>query len=101
MSEQILGVPIVHQDLRQEEAVVQIADSLAHLQKCANCVFAKIDARLEQSGAKLRAVQDRIAICRLKVDKIASTKRATKVIFIFKSIYCSQISDKTSKNFNF
>lgn len=58
---------------------MQIVDSLKFLQACATCVFAKIDARLDESAKKLHSVQARIAKCKQKVDKLASTKKAAKV----------------------
>jgi len=82
MAEPIFHVPIVQQDLRQDETIVQIVDSLKFLQSCATCVFAKVDARLDESAKKLQSVQARIAKCKQKVDKLASSKKAAKVRLI-------------------
>ncbi|XP_059470980.1 WASH complex subunit 1-like [Neocloeon triangulifer] len=80
MSEPIYSVPIVHQDLRQEETIVQIADSLNYLQKCANDILSRIDAKLEASAEKLQAIQKRTARAKQVIDKLTGIKKATKVI---------------------
>ncbi|CAB3380318.1 Hypothetical predicted protein [Cloeon dipterum] len=80
MAEPIYEVPVIHQDLRQDETIVQIADSLEYLQKCANQIFTKIESKLEESARKLNAIQQRTAVSKQNIQKLTGIKKATKVI---------------------
>ena len=46
MPAQAYGIPVIFQDLRQEEALLQMFDSLEMLEKTVNDVYEKIETRV-------------------------------------------------------
>ena len=53
MPAQAYGIPVIFQDLRQEEALLQMFDSLEMLEKTMNDVYEKVATRV--TDAALRA----------------------------------------------
>lgn len=79
MSCQNFNIPNVPPDLRREETVHQIADSLNYLDQVANEVFKRISNKLNENRTRLQRVNDRISLAQAKVDKIKGSNKATKV----------------------
>ncbi|XP_061187304.1 WASH complex subunit 1-like [Saccostrea echinata] len=79
MSCQSFNIPNVPPDLRREETVHQIADSLNYLDQVANEVFKRIGTKISENRTKLQRVNDRISLAQAKVDKIKGSNKATKV----------------------
>uniref|UniRef100_K1QHN6 Putative WAS protein family-like protein 4 n=1 Tax=Magallana gigas TaxID=29159 RepID=K1QHN6_MAGGI len=79
MSCQNFNIPNVPPDLRREETVHQIADSLSYLDQVANEVFKRISNKLNENRTRLQRVNDRISLAQAKVDKIKGSNKATKV----------------------
>jgi WAS family protein 1 len=79
MSSQSFNIPNVPPDLRREETVHQIADSLNYLDQVANEVFKRINTKIGENRTKLQKVNDRISLAQAKVDKIKGSNKATKV----------------------
>ena len=72
-------VPIIQQDLRQEETILQIADALVYLDQVVNDVFNRVQSRIEESKAKLEKLRKRESLAKLKVEKLTGSSKATKV----------------------
>ena len=79
MSRHSFNIPNVPPDLRREETVHQIADSLNYLDQVANEVFKRIGNKLSENRTRLQKVNDRITLAQAKVDKIKGSNKATKV----------------------
>ena len=79
MSSQPFNVPGVPDDLRQEETVHQLVDSLEYLDKVANEIFTRIHNKVSTNGDQLRKLNDRISLAQAKIDKIKGSNKATKV----------------------
>ena len=79
MDEQGYHIPTIPPDLRREETILQIADSLEHLEKVANEVFSRINQRVVDNRTKLQQVNDRVALAQARVDKLKGSNKATKV----------------------
>ena len=79
MADQTYNIPLVAPDLRREETIHQICDSLDYVDKVANDVFNRISSRVADNHARLRKVNDRVSLAQAKIDKIKGTKKATKV----------------------
>ena len=77
--EQRYSVPLVPNDLRREEAILQICDALEYVDKVANDIFARIGARVAENHTRLKAVNERVALAEAKIDAIKGSKKATKV----------------------
>jgi WAS family protein 1 len=79
MGEQGFNVPTIPPDLRREETILQIADSLEYLEKVANDIFTRISNRVSENRTRLQKVNDRVALAQARVDKLKGSNKATKV----------------------
>ncbi|OWF51124.1 WASH complex subunit 1-like [Mizuhopecten yessoensis] len=79
MSLQSCNVPGIPPDLRRDETVHQIADSLDYLDKVANEIFQRINTRVNDHRTRLQKINDRLSLAQAKVDKIKGSNKATKV----------------------
>lgn len=73
------SVPIIHQDLRQEETIVQITLALDYLDQVSTSIFQHIKMTVGKQKARLNKLQERSNIVQEKVNKLAGTNKATKV----------------------
>ena len=73
------NVPTVPPDLRPEESVMVICDSLQYLEQVASDVFTRISTRVGENRAQLAKLNDRISVAQAKIDRIKGTNRATRV----------------------
>lgn len=85
---QIYEVPLIGTDLRQEEFIHQIADSLEYLQHVMDDVFKRVEDRVVQNKTRLTKIQDRTRVAQAKVDHLKGRKKATQV-----SIICNSSSN--------
>lgn len=71
---------LISTDLRHEELVHQIAESLDYLQGVMNDVFSKAESRVKTNRDRLAQVQHRAKVAQVKVDHLKGRKKATQVI---------------------
>ena len=76
---QMYHVPVVLPDLRREESLSQVIDSLEYLQAIANDIFNRISNRVAENRDQLTAINNRINTCQAKVDKLRNRSKATQV----------------------
>lgn len=79
MTEQSYQVPVVAPDLRHEETIRQICDSLDYLDKVASDIFKRISSRVSDNHTRLKSINDRVNLAQAKIDKIKCSNKATKV----------------------
>ena len=80
MSSQRYNVPVILPDLRKEESIRQLVDSLEYLDAVANDIFARVSFRVAENRDELIAINNRINVAQAKIDKIRnSTSKATRV----------------------
>jgi len=79
---QMYHVPIILPDLRREESLSQVIDSLEYLQAVANDIFNRISNRVAENRDQLTAINNRINTCQAKVDKLRHRSKATRVYAI-------------------
>lgn len=72
-------VPVILPDLRREESLTQVIDSLEYLQAVANDIFNRISNRVAENRDQLTAINNRINTCQAKVDKLRHRSKATQV----------------------
>jgi len=80
MSSQPFNIPGVPDDLRQNETIFQVVDSLEYLDKVANEIFNRIHSRVQNNSAQLQKINDRVSLAQAKIDKIKGSKKATTVL---------------------
>nr|XP_046216332.1 WASH complex subunit 1-like [Oncorhynchus gorbuscha] len=76
---QVYSVPLIQSDLRREEAVHQIADTLLYLETISTDIFTRVSESVERNRCQLQSVTDRIRLAQARVNKIKGSKKATKV----------------------
>lgn len=84
MKPQVYTVPLIPPDLRREETILHIADSLNYLQKITNDVFSRIGKKVEEFGKRLNALNKRTSIAQAKINKIRGSSKAIKVFSNYK-----------------
>lgn len=74
-------VPLVPPDLRREEMMAQIANSMQAMHELFGAVSKRIEQKLESCTNRTKILQQRISITQAKVDKLKTDhkKRATVV----------------------
>jgi len=63
-------VPIIASDLRHEEMIHQMCDTLAYLDRIASDIFSRISQRVTENRDKLAQLNGRIAVAEAKVNRI-------------------------------
>lgn len=84
MRDQVYSVPLIPPDLRREETIVHIADTLDYLEKITNDIFLRITTRVEEYRNRLGAINKRAEIAQAKINKIRGSNKATKVFSSYK-----------------
>lgn len=85
---QAYQVPLIATDLRQEELIHQIADSLQYLRHVMEDVFSKVQTRVAENKARLAKVDERAQLAQAKVNHLRGRKKATQVcVVIFAKLW--------------
>jgi len=63
-------VPIIPADLRHEEMILQMCDTLAYLDQVATDIFSRISRCVAESREKLVQLNGRIVVAEAKVNRI-------------------------------
>lgn len=79
MSSQPYNIPGIPEDLRRDETIHQIVDSLEYLDKIADEIFTRIHTRVSSNQAQLQKINDRVNLAEAKINKITGSKKATNV----------------------
>eukprot|EP00656_Telonema_subtile_P047623 TRINITY_DN5488_c0_g1_i1.p1 TRINITY_DN5488_c0_g1~~TRINITY_DN5488_c0_g1_i1.p1 ORF type:complete len:195 (-),score=42.91 TRINITY_DN5488_c0_g1_i1:70-654(-) len=79
MPAQAYGIPVIFQDLRQEEALLQMFDSLEMLDKTLGDVYDKISTRVTVECGRVARVRQRLAVAKEKLTLIKGNEKATTV----------------------
>lgn len=79
MPAQAYGIPVIFQDLRQEEALLQMFDSLEMLEKTMNDVYEKVATRVSVECGRVARVRQRLAVANEKLSIIRGNEKATTV----------------------
>ncbi|PIO31720.1 hypothetical protein AB205_0118720 [Aquarana catesbeiana] len=79
VEKQAYSVPLIQPDLRREETIQQITDTLQHLQTVSNDIFNRILQRVETNRTQLRNINNRVSLAQAKIEKIKGSKKAIKV----------------------
>lgn len=80
MPAQAYALPVIFQDLRQEEALLQMFDSLQFLENTVNDVYDRISKRVANERGRISAVTNRLAGAK---EKLAVMKGNTKTTTVF------------------
>lgn len=81
----LYNVPIIQQDLRHEETIIQAANALEYLENVITDVFERIDARIEKNCKKVSEINSRIKTANSKVDGLIGINKAINIFSPAKS----------------
>ncbi|XP_076363685.1 WASH complex subunit 1-like isoform X2 [Tachypleus tridentatus] len=84
MTVQVYNVNMIPPDLRREETIHCIADSLDYLEKITNDIFSKINSKVSEYHQRLKAINERASVAQAKIDKVRGTSKALKVFSSYK-----------------
>ncbi|XP_067129028.1 WASH complex subunit 1-like [Centruroides vittatus] len=84
MKPQVYTVALIPPDLRREETILHIADSLNYLQKVTNDVFSRIGNKVEEFRKRLNTLNNRTSVAQAKINKIRGSSKAIKVFSNYK-----------------
>jgi len=73
MPAQAYAVPVIFQDLRQEEALLQMFDSLQFLENTFNDVYDRIGKRVDNERGRIVDIQNRLGVANEKLQVIVNT----------------------------
>ena len=79
MTDHSYSIPMVTSDLRREESIHQICDSLLYLDKISTDIFTRISDRVNENQAQLRSINQRIDLAQAKINSLKGSHKATKV----------------------
>ena len=63
-----------HQDM-----LVQMADTLEHLDRVSDDLFRRVSVRIDQSRARVQDIDRRVQAARAKIDKFTGSRKATRI----------------------
>ncbi|CAH0382514.1 unnamed protein product [Bemisia tabaci] len=95
-----LHVPIIHQDLRPEETIVQIANALDHLTFATHQVLRHIENSTARRTKILAELNRRGEVVRAKVVKLASTNSKATIVFSSAKYPAANVHQDYSFSFN-
>lgn len=75
---------LIPSDLRHDECILQIADSLDHLSRVANTILDGLQERLNEYRGRLQSIQKRADLAQAKISAIRGSSKATKVFSSYK-----------------
>lgn len=81
----LYNVPIIQQDLRHEETIIQAANALEYLENVITDVFERIDARIEKNCKRISEINSRIKTANSKVDSLNGINKAINIFSPAKS----------------
>ena len=70
MANTLYTVPMIASDLRHEEMIQQMCDTLTYLDQVASDIFSRISQRVAENREKLVQLNGRIAVAEAKVNRI-------------------------------
>ncbi|GLV43043.1 washout [Carabus blaptoides fortunei] len=75
----IYEVPVIPNNLRREETVVQIADVLQHLCNVFDDIIVKVNSRIDDNVQHMSLLTSRINVSTEKIAKLRETKKAIQI----------------------
>ncbi|XP_059622606.1 WASH complex subunit 1 [Phlebotomus argentipes] len=75
----LYSVPVIQQDLRHEEAIIQAANAFEHLENVINDVFQTINRRIEKNNGRVEDIRRRISAANAKIDSLVGIKKAITI----------------------
>jgi len=72
-------VPLIPNDMRQEEAILHMVGAINQLSKVSADIFKRVGAKIEESEKKLQAINQRIDVANAKIETLKESNKATVI----------------------
>ena len=107
---QAFTIPVIANDLRREDAILQMCSALEQLDSIANDVFSRLGKRISENTSKLADINKRVALAEAKINTVKGSKKATKVFSVpkypstveehkYSAVFASRPDGSTAKKF--
>ncbi|XP_044740881.1 WASH complex subunit 1-like [Chrysoperla carnea] len=75
----LYNISLVPQDMRREDTIIQIADTLEYLENIVDGIFSRIEVKINENKQRVDALSKRISVAQNRVTILSNTKKATAV----------------------
>lgn len=75
----VYEVPLVSTNLRPQEMILQMADTLDYLESVSNDIFSKVDARIQESRKRIQNINQRVDVAQSKIAMMTGSRKATRI----------------------
>lgn len=75
----VYEVPLVSSNLRPQEMILQMADTLDHLDRISNDIFNKVGSRIQESRLRIQKIHQRVEAAQNKIGTMTGSRKATRI----------------------
>lgn len=75
----VYEIPLVSSNLRPQEMITQMADTLEFLDQISNEIFARVTSRILESRTRINNIHQRVELAQAKINGLKGSRKATKV----------------------
>ncbi|XP_055706280.1 WASH complex subunit 1 [Phlebotomus papatasi] len=75
----LYNIPLIQQDLRHEEAIIQTANAFEYLENVITDIFDTINKRIDKNNARVEDIKHRITVANAKVESLVGIKKAITI----------------------
>lgn len=72
-------VPLIPNDMRQEETILHMVGAINQLSKVSADIFKRVGAKIEESEKKLQVINQRIDVANAKIETLKESNKATVI----------------------
>lgn len=75
----VYKVPLVSSNLHPQEMILQIADTLDHLDRVSNEIFSRTSSRIQESRSRIQKINQRVEAAQIKISSLTGSRKATRI----------------------
>jgi len=75
----VYKVPLVSSNLHPQEMILQIADTLDHLDRVSNEIFSRASSRIQESRSRIQKINQRVEAAQIKISSMTGSRKATRI----------------------
>ena len=75
----VYEIPLVPSNLRPQEMITQMADTLEFLDQVSSDIFSKVTLKIQESRSRINKIHKRVEVAQAKIDGLKGSRKATKI----------------------
>jgi WAS family protein 1 len=75
----VYEIPLVSSNLRPNEMIIQMADTLEFLDQVSSDIFARVTQQIQESRTRISNIHKRVEVAQSKIDGLKGSRKATKI----------------------